>query len=98
MNSNVQEWTIDPWDEKAYQRRTMTPSSSRSNEVFIYKGFNEKELRTRNEPRAVRGSSFKDVAANRELALRRFKPANAKEETLGFRIVVPVVSELNAGD
>jgi len=93
MNSNVQEWTIDIWDEKAYERRDVILKSSRPNSSYIYKGAEPIVANSTSDPRAVRGSSFQDIPANRVLAIRRFKPINTKEETLGFRIVVPVVNE-----
>lgn len=93
MNSNLQEWTIDQWDENAYMKRDAKLKNSRPSSSFLYTGFDPNALPASNGTRTVRGSSFQDIPANRVLAIRRYKPINAKEETLGFRIVVPVVNE-----
>jgi formylglycine-generating enzyme required for sulfatase activity len=90
MNSNLQEWTIDTWDDKAYSKRAATLESESPGSKYVYKGFTPSSTNSSVEPRAVRGSSFQDIPANRVLAIRRFKPISASEETLGFRIVVPI--------
>jgi formylglycine-generating enzyme required for sulfatase activity len=97
MNNNVQEWTIDVWDEKVYGKRDTMLKSSRPNSSFPYSGIESNVMNPSNEPRAVRGSSFQDIPANRVLAIRRFKPISVREETLGFRIVVPVVNAKSTG-
>ncbi len=97
MNSNVQEWTIDIWDEKVYGKRDAMLKSSRPNSRFLYVGNELSAVSSSTEPRAVRGSSFQDIPANRVLAIRRFKPINAREETLGFRIVVPILNDESTG-
>lgn len=96
MNSNLQEWTIDPWDEKLYQAREFA-LKSRGNASFLYQGLEPNAISPPNESRAVRGSSYQDIPANRNLAIRRYKPVNAREETLGFRIVVPVLLDEKTG-
>ena len=96
MNSNLQEWTIDPWDEKLYQVREIA-LKSRGNASFLYQGLEPNAINPPNESRAVRGSSYQDIPANRNLAIRRYKPVNAREETLGFRVVVPVLHDEKTG-
>ena len=90
MNSNVQEWTMDVWEEKLYGTREAGLKASGPNASFVYLGPESEAIYPSLEPRAVRGSSFQDIPANRVLAIRRFKPVDAREPTLGFRIVVPV--------
>jgi formylglycine-generating enzyme required for sulfatase activity len=98
MNSNVQEWTIDAWDELAYARRAHAPGSSHHSPIFVYTGFDQSLIAGPHSSRAVRGSSFRDIAGNQNAALRRFKPATATEDTLGFRIVVPVSVYPSSGE
>lgn len=81
---------IDAWDEKLYQRRESKRVGLRTNAVFQYEGANYSNSATANATRSVRGASYRDVPANQDPALRRFKSIETKEEVLGFRIVVPV--------
>lgn len=90
MNSNLQEWTNDVWEENLYDTRDAGLKASGPNSGFVYLGPESEAINTSPEPRAVRGSSFQDIPANRVLAIRRFKPVDTREQTLGFRIVVPV--------
>jgi formylglycine-generating enzyme required for sulfatase activity len=97
MNSNVQEWCIDAWDENAYRNRERIIASGRT-PTFNYSGLDSASLDARSDLRSVRGCNFRDSSANRDPSLRRYKPASASEPTVGFRVVVPIPTELFQGD
>jgi formylglycine-generating enzyme required for sulfatase activity len=88
MRDNVQEWCCDAWDEKAYKKRLGTSEKER-NSAFNY--VPATDYSTGESPlRSVRGSSFRDSSANHDVALRRYKDVATKDDTIGFRVVVPV--------
>ncbi|MDA7950892.1 MAG: formylglycine-generating enzyme family protein [Pirellulaceae bacterium] len=95
MNSNVQEWTIDAWDEKVYQKRRAMSDTPLNNNTFLYGGHQQESSGEPSGLRTIRGSSYQDIAANRVVALRRFKPESTEEKTIGFRIVVPINFDFN---
>ena len=85
MNSNVQEWCLDAWNEGAYQDRVAAPA-----QPFSYKHVQRPSATS--SLRVVRGSSYQDVQANRDPAIRRFKSFDSTEPTVGFRVVMPIPS------
>lgn len=97
MNSNVQEWCIDAWDQNAYRNRERLIASG-GTPTFQYSGLDLAWLDTRSDLRSVRGSNFRDSSGNREPSLRRYKPVSASEPTIGLRVVVPIPTELFQGD
>ncbi len=90
LGSNLSEWTIDTWDQRAYSTRAtaLTPEAP----VFTYQGFDQRSP-SGDFSRVVRGPNFRDAAGNQNPALRRFKLSSAREDTLGIRLVVPVQLE-----
>jgi formylglycine-generating enzyme required for sulfatase activity len=90
LNSNVQEWCIDLWDDKLYEKRVSKLSRGNS---FIYQGFDASAISSES-PRVVRGASFRDIPANKHPALRRYKSSDSREDSLGFRVVVPITASL----
>lgn len=91
LNSNVQEWCIDGWDDKMYEKRAAKLTRGES---YLYQGLDPSARIQIESARVVRGASFRDVPANSHPALRRYKSSDTTEESLGFRVVVPVAASL----
>lgn len=92
LRDNVQEWCIDAWNDDSYldRRRLENGGDGKAFEYFS----SVQPVEENATLRSVRGSSYRDVAANIDPALRRYKAADTFDDTVGFRVVVPVPADL----
>ena len=88
MRGNVQEWCLDRWNERAYEDRVIRSSNGKSS-PFMYSPAAQ-VVDNRPNAHVVRGANYRDAQANKDPALRRYKADQSADETVGFRIVVPV--------
>lgn len=92
LRDNVQEWCIDAWNDDSYLDRSRLENGG-DGKAFEYSP-SVQPVEENATLRSVRGSSYRDVAANIDPALRRYKAAETLDDTVGFRIVVPVPADL----
>ncbi|MEO1527437.1 MAG: SUMF1/EgtB/PvdO family nonheme iron enzyme [Planctomycetota bacterium] len=88
MRGNVQEWCLDRWNERAYEDRVVRTSDGKRGS-FPYSP-SAQMVDDHPGPHVVRGASYRDARANKDAALRRYKAEQSSNDTVGFRIVVPV--------
>ncbi len=92
LRDNVQEWCIDAWNDDSYLDRRRLENGG-DGKAFEYSP-SVQRVEENATLRSVRGSSYRDVAANIDPALRRYKAADTLDDAVGFRIVVPVPADL----